>query len=247
MLLTVPAAVALAVVPTAIVSGAVPARRLHARPIRCRPPMRSPIFALGLPSFVLIKVFSPAYFAREDTATPMRYADDQPDGQHGRLGRAVLPVPLHGADAAPRHRRGDDAGRLAQRRPALSTLIKPRPFRRRRTAAARAAADPAGQRRSWGRCCGWLADKLAPWFAPEPQRWSTLQRALACWSAPASSSTPAPSLASVCSAGAVERFLRRSGQRPHRRSSAQAPAALPLPQAQAITRAVSRSTTMSPP
>src|SRR6185503_9610824 len=32
------------------------------------------IFALGLPSFVLIKVFQPAYFAREDTATPMRYA-----------------------------------------------------------------------------------------------------------------------------------------------------------------------------
>ena len=32
------------------------------------------VFALGLPSFVLIKVFSPAYFAREDTATPMRYA-----------------------------------------------------------------------------------------------------------------------------------------------------------------------------
>jgi putative peptidoglycan lipid II flippase len=32
------------------------------------------IFALGLPSFVLIKVFSPAFFAREDTKTPMRYA-----------------------------------------------------------------------------------------------------------------------------------------------------------------------------
>ena len=32
------------------------------------------VFALGLPAFVLIKVFSPAYFAREDTATPMRYA-----------------------------------------------------------------------------------------------------------------------------------------------------------------------------
>jgi putative peptidoglycan lipid II flippase len=32
------------------------------------------IFALGLPAFVLIKVFSPAYFAREDTKTPMRYA-----------------------------------------------------------------------------------------------------------------------------------------------------------------------------
>jgi len=31
-------------------------------------------FAVGLPSFVLIKVFQPAYFAREDTATPMRFA-----------------------------------------------------------------------------------------------------------------------------------------------------------------------------
>ncbi len=32
------------------------------------------VFALGLPAFVMIKVFSPAYFAREDTKTPMRYA-----------------------------------------------------------------------------------------------------------------------------------------------------------------------------
>ncbi|MEO0728898.1 MAG: murein biosynthesis integral membrane protein MurJ [Pseudomonadota bacterium] len=31
-------------------------------------------FAIGLPAFVLIKVFQPAFFAREDTATPMRYA-----------------------------------------------------------------------------------------------------------------------------------------------------------------------------
>lgn len=31
-------------------------------------------FALGLPSFVLIKVFSPGYFAREDTRTPMIFA-----------------------------------------------------------------------------------------------------------------------------------------------------------------------------
>ena len=28
---------------------------------------------MGLPFFVLIKVFSPGYFAREDTVTPMRY------------------------------------------------------------------------------------------------------------------------------------------------------------------------------
>ncbi|PPD25978.1 MAG: murein biosynthesis integral membrane protein MurJ [Hyphomicrobium sp.] len=31
-------------------------------------------FALGLPAFVLIKVFQPAFFAREDTKTPMRFA-----------------------------------------------------------------------------------------------------------------------------------------------------------------------------
>lgn len=31
-------------------------------------------FAIGLPAFVLIKVFSPSYFANEDTRTPMIYA-----------------------------------------------------------------------------------------------------------------------------------------------------------------------------
>ena len=31
-------------------------------------------FAVGLPAFVLVKVFSPAFFAREDTRTPMIYA-----------------------------------------------------------------------------------------------------------------------------------------------------------------------------
>jgi putative peptidoglycan lipid II flippase len=31
-------------------------------------------FSIGLPAFVMIKVFQPAFFAREDTATPMRYA-----------------------------------------------------------------------------------------------------------------------------------------------------------------------------
>ncbi|HWB45812.1 MAG TPA: murein biosynthesis integral membrane protein MurJ [Hyphomicrobiaceae bacterium] len=73
MLLTIPAAVALAVIPTPIVRG------LFER--GAFTPADTPatayalgIFALGLPSFVMIKVFSPAYFAREDTATPMRYA-----------------------------------------------------------------------------------------------------------------------------------------------------------------------------
>ena len=30
--------------------------------------------AIGLPAFVLIKVFQPAFFAREDTKTPMWFA-----------------------------------------------------------------------------------------------------------------------------------------------------------------------------
>ena len=73
MLLTVPAAVALAVIPTEIVKGLF--ERGAFTPADTPPTAYAlAIFALGLPSFVLIKVFSPAYFAREDTKTPMRYA-----------------------------------------------------------------------------------------------------------------------------------------------------------------------------
>lgn len=73
MLLTVPAAVALAVVPDPIV--AVLFQRGAFKPDDTSATAAAlGIFALGLPAFVLIKVFSPAYFAREDTKTPMRYA-----------------------------------------------------------------------------------------------------------------------------------------------------------------------------
>lgn len=73
MLLTLPAAVALAVIAGPIVSvlferGAFTAADTPATAYALA------IFALGLPAFVLIKVFSPAFFAREDTATPMRFA-----------------------------------------------------------------------------------------------------------------------------------------------------------------------------
>jgi putative peptidoglycan lipid II flippase len=73
MLLTVPAAVALAVVPTPIVTvlferGAYTAADTPATAGALA------LFALGLPGFVLIKVLSPAFFAREDTRTPMRFA-----------------------------------------------------------------------------------------------------------------------------------------------------------------------------
>ncbi len=73
MLLTVPAAVALIAMPQPVVQvlferGAFDAADTEATAWALA------AFALGLPSFVLIKVFSPAYFAREDTRTPMIYA-----------------------------------------------------------------------------------------------------------------------------------------------------------------------------
>ncbi|MDX2202029.1 MAG: murein biosynthesis integral membrane protein MurJ [Hyphomicrobiaceae bacterium] len=73
MLLTLPAAVALAVVPTEIVRGLFQRGAFTAADVPFTANALA-IFAFGLPSFVMIKVFSPAYFAREDTRTPMRYA-----------------------------------------------------------------------------------------------------------------------------------------------------------------------------
>ncbi len=73
LLLTLPAAVALFVIPEPIIRvlferGAFSSADSSATALGLA------AFAWGLPSFVLIKVFSPAYFAREDTRTPMIYA-----------------------------------------------------------------------------------------------------------------------------------------------------------------------------
>lgn len=73
MLLTVPAAVALAVVPHEIVRVLFERGAFTAQDTPYTANALA-IFALGLPAFVLIKVFSPAFFARQDTKTPMRFA-----------------------------------------------------------------------------------------------------------------------------------------------------------------------------
>jgi putative peptidoglycan lipid II flippase len=73
MLLTLPAAVALAVAPTPIVQTLFQRGAFTTADV-APTAYALAIFALGLPAFVMIKVFSPSYFAREDTATPMRYA-----------------------------------------------------------------------------------------------------------------------------------------------------------------------------
>lgn len=73
LFLTLPAAVALAVIPEAIVHvlferGAFGADDATATALVLA------IYAAGLPAFVLIKVLSPGFFAREDTATPVKWA-----------------------------------------------------------------------------------------------------------------------------------------------------------------------------
>jgi putative peptidoglycan lipid II flippase len=73
LLLTLPAAVALFVVPEPIIRvlferGAFTAEDTAATSLALA------AFAWGLPAFVLVKVFSPAFFAREDTRTPMIFA-----------------------------------------------------------------------------------------------------------------------------------------------------------------------------
>ncbi|MEL6956976.1 MAG: murein biosynthesis integral membrane protein MurJ [Pseudomonadota bacterium] len=73
MALTLPAAVALAIVPVALIDGlfgrgafTLTDARLSASALVH--------FAWGVPAFVLIKILAPGFFAREDTRTPMRFA-----------------------------------------------------------------------------------------------------------------------------------------------------------------------------
>ncbi len=73
MLLTVPAAIGLMVLPYPVVQvlferGQFTSADTYATATALI------AFAIGLPSFVLIKIFSPGFFAREDTRTPMIYA-----------------------------------------------------------------------------------------------------------------------------------------------------------------------------
>lgn len=72
MLLTVPAATALAIVPGPIISVLFERGAFSGADTRAVAGALA-IFALGLPAFVLQKVLQPGYFAREDTRTPMRF------------------------------------------------------------------------------------------------------------------------------------------------------------------------------
>ena len=66
--LTVPAAAALVVIPTALISV------LFQRGSFTAEDTAVALYGLGLPAFVLQKVLQPLYFARQDTRTPFRFA-----------------------------------------------------------------------------------------------------------------------------------------------------------------------------
>ncbi|MEX3016584.1 murein biosynthesis integral membrane protein MurJ [Gymnodinialimonas hymeniacidonis] len=73
MVLTVPAAVALAVIPVPLIS-VLFERGQFASDDTAATALALTVYAIGLPAFVLQKVLQPLYFAREDTRTPFRFA-----------------------------------------------------------------------------------------------------------------------------------------------------------------------------
>jgi len=73
LLLTVPAALALIVIPEPIIQVLFERGAFGADASRATA-MALMAYAIGLPAYVGIRVFTPGYFAREDTATPVRIA-----------------------------------------------------------------------------------------------------------------------------------------------------------------------------
>ncbi|MFV2038105.1 MAG: murein biosynthesis integral membrane protein MurJ, partial [Paracoccaceae bacterium] len=73
LFLTLPAAVALFVVPLPLVSVLFERGRFGAQDAAATATAVA-VYGLGLPAFVMQKVLQPLYFAREDTRTPFRYA-----------------------------------------------------------------------------------------------------------------------------------------------------------------------------
>lgn len=73
MLFTLPAAVALYMIPDILIAGLFERGAFTAETTE-QVAKALKLFALGLPAFVLLKVLTPAFFAREDTRTPMIWA-----------------------------------------------------------------------------------------------------------------------------------------------------------------------------
>ena len=147
LFLTLPAMVALIVAAEPIVRGLFQYGHFDAADtVKCSWALAG--FSIGLPSYVLVKVLTPGYYARHDTqnAGPLRHPIRR--GEPGRQPDAdpvAKPVRLRACGAAPGHRPVFDGQRLD----ALFDAIEARLFRRRRAAQAphsspRACRDPDG-------------------------------------------------------------------------------------------------------
>ncbi len=73
VLLTLPAALALLIIPGPIVD-VMFTRGAFTQADADATAMAAAGFAIGLPAYVLIKIFSPAFYSREDTMTPLKFA-----------------------------------------------------------------------------------------------------------------------------------------------------------------------------
>ncbi|HXV23855.1 MAG TPA: murein biosynthesis integral membrane protein MurJ, partial [Alphaproteobacteria bacterium] len=73
LLITLPASVALIAIPREIIATLFERGAFQAEATQATAGALAG-FALGLPAFVLVKALAPAFYAREDTATPFRYA-----------------------------------------------------------------------------------------------------------------------------------------------------------------------------
>ncbi|WP_346912146.1 lipid II flippase MurJ [uncultured Roseibium sp.] len=116
LVLTLPAAVALAVIPREIVSVLFQRGKFDAVAVEGTA-MALAAFAFGLPAFVLNKVFSPGYFAREDTKTPMWFA------AIGMVVNVALSVALFPLFKHVRHCAGDHRRRLGSNTSLLGFVL----------------------------------------------------------------------------------------------------------------------------
>ena len=160
MFLTLPAATALAIISVVVV------RVLYERgafwPETTEITARAlAVFALGLPAFVMIKVFTPGYFAREDTKTPMLFA-----------GISVAVNIAHGAHALPAHSRSRYCHRgihlgLGQCHVSLLHPPTPRPFFARSRRAGETCRASCSAAPSWRPRFSAASTFCRPYFQPE--------------------------------------------------------------------------------
>ena len=209
MLLCLPAALALAVSAGPLVSALFQGGRFTAEDAAVTA-LTLAIIVLGLPAYVLVKVLTPGFYARQDTATPVKTA--------GVVLVANIVAQLRAdpavRDRRPRRRRSPSArGSTASSSTSSSTAAA---ISGSKAGSPVAHRPPACRRRRDGRgACRRSEWALADWFAGSvgPPRWSA-------WSPSSAAAWRSISRWSGCSAASTRKSSRRcsaaSDGRPNR-------------------------------